>query len=187
MQIQKNKIFTALYLGLAVIAASSSSFAVFGAALISAAVIYPKGFLKTAKFAFFAVLFFSSFAVIGGMLGSLIANVPYEPQKGVVLFCRSFCITLLTLCFFRRFGVVAIFGANGRLTLFFAVLVAKIESFTKEREDFAAAARSRGLKVYRFSDSVRVLSYMSSALLLKGLASVSATSEAMRSRGNFVD
>ena len=72
------------------------------------------------------------------------------------------------------------------LTLFFAVLVSKIESFTKEREDFTAAAKSRGLKIYRFSDSIKVLTYLSSALLLKGLASVSATSEAMRSRGNFV-
>lgn len=183
---QKNKIFLVLYICVAAVAASSSSFVVFGAVCLAAFGINPKGFLGTARFAFSAVLFFTSFAVLGSVLGSLIAKIPYDVQKGVVLFCRSFCITLLTLSFFRRFGVVSIFGANGRLTLFFAVLVSKIESFTKEREDFTAAAKSRGLKIYRFSDSIKVLTYLSSALLLKGLASVSATSEAMRSRGNFV-
>jgi hypothetical protein len=182
--VSKNK-FLLIAFSLFVVALSvSTSFWLFLAASVVAFILPQKSRKKTIFLrAFKAVAFFSGLTFAGNFAAAYAFGTGYEPLHMAVLFCRAFSITFLTLATVDMVGIFNIFSAKNELSIFFVMLFSKIESLSKEMNDFRESARSRGMRMQNFSDSLTLLSIIITALLLKSTEGFRASAEALRSRG----
>ncbi len=178
----KNKLLLACYVALIVFLSVSNSFVLFFAVICAAFVFggARRGVLLSR--ALKGVAFFTGFTLVGSVVGAFMFGHIVELQKIAVLFFRSFSIAFLTLVSVDRIGILNLFGFSDTLTLFFAMLFSKIETLSKEIEDFKDAARSRGMRV-SFKDATALLSIVITAVLLKSMEGSKASFEALKSRG----
>lgn len=178
----KNKLFFAIYIIFIVVLSITNNFWLFLISFAASLFIGSSRRFVLLKRAFAGVAFFTGFTLLGSMAGALFLGVPVEFGKIAVLFGRSFSIAFLTLSIVDRVGILKLLDFSPSMSLFFAMIFAKIEMLSKEIREFKEAAQSRGMQV-TFKDAISLLSIVITALFIKSMEGFGASHEAMRSRG----
>lgn len=180
----KNKLLLAVYVATLLILSASDSFSLFTAMLVASFFITKANRRKVIFLrSFFAVAFFSGLTFVATAASSFLLGGIFDFGHIATLFLRSLASVFLTLSLVDRIGVVNIFSFKNELSIFFVMLFSKIETLKKEMNDFNEAARSRGLRISSMQESIKLLSIIVTALLLKSLDGFRASAEALRSRG----
>lgn len=181
---QKNKLLLAIYAFSIVILSVSASYTLFAAAvLVSFALLEQRRKVEIFKRAFFAVIFFTGLTFAGNFVALILFGSNFDYMHFMLLLCRSFSMTLLTLSVVDKIGIFNIFSNGGSFAVFVVLLFSKIESLKKEMQDFSEAARSRGFVNYGLKDSLSLLSVIVTALLIRSLDGFKTSAESMKSRG----